>query len=136
MIDSKKNALCSVCLEANLPGKHFCQKCGAPLSSYATTAPLEQIYSLGWMYRRALSQPPRLIVVLGIWLILGPTFLWAALHIMWLGHGFWLNTIIAVFWTGLSGVILCCVTKNYIVERMHNGNDGCEGIHESTDHKC
>jgi len=55
MNDSKGNALCSACFEANIPGANFCQKCGAPLSSYATTAPLEQIFFLGWMYRRALS---------------------------------------------------------------------------------
>jgi hypothetical protein len=120
MSDGKENSLCTACLEANPQGEHFCQKCGAPLSSYATTAPLEQIYSLGWMYRRALSQPVRPIVLLGIWLIIGPTFLWSIWHIVWSDERFWLNIIIAVFWAGLSGMILYRITKNFIVEIRQN----------------
>ena len=57
---------CMPRLEANPPSEHFCRKCGAPLCSYATTAPLEQVYALGWMYRKALSQPARPIVLLGV----------------------------------------------------------------------
>ncbi len=132
MNDGKENALCSACLEGNPPGEHFCRKCGAPLSSYATTAPLEQIYSLGWMYRRALSQPTRPIVLLGIWLIIGPIFLWAVRHIVWPDGRFWPNAIIAVFWTGLSGAILYRITKNYVVERNRDANDGVEEIPEPT----
>ncbi len=122
------NALCTACLEANPPSEHFCRKCGAPLSSYATTAPLEQIYSLGWMYRRSLSQPTRPIVLTGIWLILGPTFLWSAFMAVLPGEHSWLGTTSGIFMMGLSGIILYRITKNYIIERMRNGNDGAEEI--------
>lgn len=38
-----------------------------PLTFYATTAPLESVWALGWLVNRLLEQRPRLSVVLGTW---------------------------------------------------------------------
>ncbi len=84
------------------------------------------------MYRRALSQPARLIVLLGIWLILGPTFLWSLFAAVWPDERSLLYTIFTVFWTGLSGIILYRITKNYVVERMCFGKDGPEDVQGPT----
>jgi len=135
MNDGTERALCLACLESNTPNAHFCRKCGAPLSSYATTAPLEHIYALGWMYRTALSKPARPIVLLGVWLILGPTFLWtvfavgwtayfwAVSEVAWPGRDDWMSTILWLSWAGISGLILWRITKTYVVDRMCHGKD-------------
>ena len=41
------------------------------MTSYASTAPLAQVYSLGWTYRQATAGSPKFVVVLALWLILG-----------------------------------------------------------------
>lgn len=63
--------LCPQCLRGNRFGTHFCNECGAPLSAYAATGPFERLFAEGNAYRRAVEQPPRLVVVLGVWLIFG-----------------------------------------------------------------
>jgi ribosomal protein L40E len=63
--------LCISCVAPNDPAAHFCVKCGAPLTSYAATAPFEHLFAEGHVYRQAAERPQRLIVVLGIWLIFG-----------------------------------------------------------------
>jgi len=55
----------------NEPSAHFCIKCGAPLSSYASTGPFESVLAEGAVYRQAAERPRTLIVVLGVWLIFG-----------------------------------------------------------------
>jgi hypothetical protein len=63
---------CPTCMEANYPDAHFCRKCGMPLSAMAGMDPLKQIYAEGWIFRRAVSGRPSVIVLLGMWLIFGP----------------------------------------------------------------
>jgi hypothetical protein len=66
-----EHELCVQCLEPNLPGSHFCAKCGAPMSAYAATGPFEALFAEGNAYRRAAEQPRRFIVVAGVWVIFG-----------------------------------------------------------------
>jgi len=63
--------LCVSCMAPNEPSAHFCIKCGAPLSSYASTGPFESVLAEGAVYRQAAERPRTLIVVLGVWLIFG-----------------------------------------------------------------
>lgn len=53
----------------NEPSAHFCVKCGAPLSSYASTAPFESRFAIGSLLRRATERPRSFFVVLGMWMV-------------------------------------------------------------------
>src|SRR6516162_1962936 len=70
--EAVEKQLCVSCMAQNEPSAHFCAKCGAPLTSYASTGPFESIFAEGSAYRAAAERPQKLVVVLGIWLIFGP----------------------------------------------------------------
>lgn len=67
--------VCLSCLQPNAIEDHFCRKCGAPLDSYAATAPFEKIFAMGHSFRQATEGKPRLIVVIGVWLIFLPALM-------------------------------------------------------------
>ena len=69
--EADEKQLCVSCLASNDPAAHFCIKCGAPLSSYASTGPFESLFAEGSVYRQAAERPQKLVVVLGVWLIFG-----------------------------------------------------------------
>lgn len=71
--------LCPHCLVNVDELDHFCPECGGPITAHAAIGPLEQVYALGHGYRGAVSGQPRGIVVIGMWLIFGPTFLFLLL---------------------------------------------------------
>jgi hypothetical protein len=62
---------CPVCSERVEKGTHFCRKCGTPLTTFATTDPLQAVRAQGEMVRGAMKKPSRLVVA-GIWLLFGP----------------------------------------------------------------
>ena len=70
-VDADEQQLCVSCMAPNHPSAHFCHKCGAPLSSYASTGPFESVFAEGAVYRQAAERPRSLVVVLGVWLIFG-----------------------------------------------------------------
>ena len=74
--------LCLGCLFPNEAGANFCAKCGAPLTSYASTGPFESLFAEGHVYRQAVNQPRRLIVVLGVWVIFGSMLLASAVLLL------------------------------------------------------
>ncbi len=80
--ESDEQQLCTSCTTPNEPNTHFCVKCGAPLSSFATLAPFERLFAIGFIYREAADRPRKLIVVLGIWLIFGIAALFGLFVIM------------------------------------------------------
>ncbi|MCB1093565.1 MAG: zinc ribbon domain-containing protein [Verrucomicrobiae bacterium] len=63
--------LCVSCLEPNTPGANFCAKCGAPLSAYSSTGPIERVMAEGFIYRAGAECPQKAIVVMGLWILLG-----------------------------------------------------------------
>jgi len=65
--------ICPHCLGPLGPLDHFCPKCCGPVSAHASIDPLGRIYSTGRAYREAMSAKPRLVVLLGVWLIFGPS---------------------------------------------------------------
>jgi hypothetical protein len=74
--------LCLSCLSPNSPGANFCADCGAPLSSYAATGPLERIFAEGHLYRRAVAEPKNILVVIGVWLLFGVTAAYGILPLL------------------------------------------------------
>ena len=71
--EEDEKQLCLSCLSPNSPVANFCADCGAPLSSYAATGPLERVFAEGHLYRQAVAEPKSILVVIGVWLLFGMT---------------------------------------------------------------
>ena len=71
------------CFTRNSVRQNFCRRCGTPLTGLAVTDPLGQVYSEGDAYRKAIDNPDRPIVQIGMWLIVGPIFLGCVVLIVW-----------------------------------------------------
>ena len=68
--------ICPHCLAPVGQFDHFCPKCAGPVTAIASFDPMGQIYSAGRAYRLAATDKrPRGVVVLGMWLIFGPSLL-------------------------------------------------------------
>jgi len=63
--------LCLNCLAPNSQLANFCHDCGAPLSSFAATGPIESVFAEGHVYRQAVESPRSWIVVVGVWVLFG-----------------------------------------------------------------
>lgn len=70
--------LCPHCIHPLRPDAHFCKRCVAPVSSYASFGAFgdgnyEAIWSTAWILGQALTTPePRLLHAWGVTLIFGP----------------------------------------------------------------
>jgi len=107
--------LCPNCLTGNVPGTNFCQECGGPLSPYAAIGPFERIFAAGHICRKATQRPHRFIVVLGIWLTVGPVAVVTATVALseWTVH----TLLQQLFMLGLMAVcatLIAKTTHNYI----------------------
>lgn len=110
---------CISCLTQLKRSESFCHECGAPVGVTATLDPLQAIRAEGFLFRRALEGRPKLIVLVGIWLLYLPVLVISAIAAVYIiGHmrGF---SGFLFFWVmiGLSCsafVILYRITKNYI----------------------
>jgi hypothetical protein len=69
-VSQDDNLVCPHCIAPIGRFDHFCPRCGGPVTAHASNDPLGQVFSVGRAYRKA-SETPRLIVVIGIWLIFG-----------------------------------------------------------------
>jgi hypothetical protein len=114
-IDPPDMTVCPGCLSEHTEGTHFCSKCGAPLSAFATVGPLERIHAQGYAYRRAASGPTSRIVVIGMWLLILPQIFMLTLSIPSRGFVF--------IFSAAYAILLYRVTTNYIRSRTHKGDD-------------
>lgn len=71
--------ICPGCAQPIAPREHFCRHCNAPLTSFASTDPLARIRTEAEVVRRAF-QHPRLIGLVGVWLIFGPSTIAAVVY--------------------------------------------------------
>jgi hypothetical protein len=109
----EEQQLCTSCLCPNVPETHFCKNCGAPLSSYAATAPFERLFAQGHAYRQATENPRKPVVVLGIWLLFGPLAL-TGLVILFLSPDSVQSIFIGGAMFAISLAILVKTTRNYL----------------------
>lgn len=112
--DAMEHALCLQCLAPNVPTAHFCGDCGAPLSPYAATAPFESLLSEGHAWRQATSNPRRLVVVLGMWLLFGPMLAGSAWLLAMGREAGVQGWAAAAFFLPVSVVVLWKTTRNYV----------------------
>ena len=106
--------VCPHCVQANAPSMAFCVYCGAPLGMVSTIDPIQSIYAEGFAYRSAVDGPPKLILLIGMWLLFLPmagTSLVLLFTMGGPGPG-----IITPFLFLASVGVLFRMTRNYIVK--------------------
>jgi hypothetical protein len=112
--DEGEKQLCVSCRAPNEPSAHFCIKCGAPLSSYASTGPFESLFAEGAVYRQAAEQPRSFIVVFGVWLIFGIAGL-AGLVMVVMGRDTGIGyATFGAFMLVISVMLMWKSTRNYL----------------------
>jgi hypothetical protein len=111
---SDEKQLCVSCMAPNEPSAHFCAKCGAPLSSYASTGPFEHLFAEGAVYRQAAERPRSLIVVVGIWLIFGMMALGTGVVLIMSGGSGFLFTLASAGILAVSIMMIWKTTRNYL----------------------
>src|SRR3954465_1049937 len=113
---SEDGVLCPKCLLANSPGAAFCTDCGAPIGMVAAIDPIQQIHAEGFAYRSAVDGPPKLIIVLGMWLLFGPIVLLAPYLILGAFPVSLPQSAFVAFLAVASVVLLYRTTRNYMVK--------------------
>ena len=113
---AEETVVCPKCLLANSPAAAFCADCGAPIGMVATVDPLQHIYAEGFAYRSAVDGPPKLIVLVGMWLIFAPVVLATPVLVLSdLLHAF-SPRLFFLFLGACSVVVLFRSTRNYVVK--------------------
>jgi hypothetical protein len=118
-LEQNETSICPACLEPNNVFEAFCQSCGSPIGGISTLDPIQSIQTQGFLFRKAVDERPRLIVVVGMWILFFPALLasvYAAVKLISAGGGL-PNFIFFWAFVGLgyaSIVILYRVTKNYV----------------------
>jgi len=109
--------VCPACLHPFGPRTAFCSACGAPVGMVANIDPIQHIYSEGYGYRSAADGPPRLIVVIGIWMLFFPLALAGPAVIL---MGEWsmpaMERVYLMILSAISVVLVYRVTANYLVK--------------------
>ena len=113
---------CPSCQALNDRLENFCGGCGAPIGATATLDPVSTIHAEGFMLRKAVEGPPRIIVLIGVWIMFLPMLVVSAGMDIYLALNFRGLGNFVFFWVGaglmfISGVVLYRVTRNYIVRR-------------------
>jgi len=107
--------LCISCLASNEPEAHFCKKCGAPLDSYSATAPFERTLAQGFAFRAAVTGKPKLIVVIGMWILFFPPVCAAifGLYAAMIGQAPVFSLLISLAMGSIGSILIYKTTKNY-----------------------
>jgi hypothetical protein len=110
------SVVCPKCLRSNSTTAAFCADCGAPIGMVAAVDPIQQIHAEGFAYRSAVDGPPKLIILIGMWLLFGPLALMGpTLLIDGASNGI-PKAILFNILSACSAIILYRTTRNYIVK--------------------
>jgi hypothetical protein len=112
---SPERVLCPKCLLSNTPSAAFCADCGAPIGMVSTVDPMQLIQAEGFAYRSAVDGPPKLIVLLGMWVIFGPMLI-AGPFVLFEGPVRSSETLTLTLVALASAVVLYRTTRNYYVK--------------------
>jgi hypothetical protein len=109
---------CPSCLAQNRGVESFCHQCGSPVGPMTNLDPIQTIQTEGFLLRKALAGRPRLIVVLGIWILHLPVLvvgIGVTIHLLLNLRGA-SDFVFILVMSGLSYyafVVLYRITKNY-----------------------
>jgi hypothetical protein len=128
-MDQNHAIVCLKCGRLALPGENFGAACTAPLTAHAVCDPFDVIRTEGFIYREASQHPEKLIVVIGMVILFGPTFVIAVLGVTVVPLIFLLDArhkdlisdwgalllalIICGAWAAISGKLLYRTIGNY-----------------------
>ncbi len=115
----KEIIACLSCLAPNNWSIDFCENCGSPIGMTSTLDPLKTIQAEGFLLRKATSERPKFIVLLGIWLLFLP---WLggtsaiAINMMVKGKGVadFIFFLISIALALVAVRVLFLVTHNYL----------------------
>jgi hypothetical protein len=118
-MQTNESIICPSCQAVNRRFEAFCRQCGAPIGATATLDPLNVIRAETQLYDKVLESRPKLIVVIGVWLLFFPILLVCLPGAIFLliEHSsaigfvaFWFGIILSV----VAVVMLYRTTKNYL----------------------
>ena len=117
-------ALCIRCGKPNPEVRDFCQHCRAPISTYSVMGPFESAVAEGWgLGEAATRKRPSGIMLIGLWLILGPTVLVWIYMAFFQGDGDVFGRVLAALMSVLFGALHYMVTRNYVRARPSDSED-------------
>ena len=120
--DSGETVICMSCSAPNSRSEAFCRECGAQILITSALDPMQAIKAEGELLHKALEGKPRLIAVVGTWILFLPVLaasIWGAINLTLNTRG---TTGFFFFWV-LVGLSFICfvalyrVTRNYLINR-------------------
>jgi len=113
----EKKPLCTNCGTPNILREDFCTNCGCPLNSYAQIDPIKRIRTYGFMFRSAVKNPEKPIILVGGWIVLAPPVIFSYLFIATGGYDNFYElfraALVCIFCSGA----LFLLTRNYLARR-------------------
>src|SRR5687768_156092 len=121
-IDEKTLVVCMSCMTPNDNSDKVCQNCRASLSENSSLDPMQTIQNEGALLRKAVSARPKLIVLLGTWILFVPwiiTTIFIEIQILanWDGLPSMVFFLIGVVLFLAAVIIIYKVTRNYQASR-------------------
>jgi len=117
---TQRSITCASCKTVNEHGEVFCRECGTPVA--ASAKPLNFVPAVDNIEPKepkALQRRPRLVVVIGLWVLFLPTLIWNLILASDIVTNFRSRENLAMFW--LAGALVCLslfvlfrITRNYI----------------------
>ena len=121
-LENKPMIVCMSCMMPNDKLDIICQNCGAALTETSALDPMQTIQNEGALLRKAVSARPKLIVLLGTWILFVPwiiatVFLEIQILANWDGLPSMVFSLIGVALFLAAVVIIYSVTRNYRAAR-------------------
>lgn len=115
--------LCPSCLQGVPYPDTLCPHCGAPVCGTAGMAPWERTLAEGFIYRSAVANPRKRIVLTGVWLLFFPSLITGCV-LAWMQSrsGFYgpVAFLLPIFQIVVSTAVLYQTTMNYYRRPMVN----------------
>lgn len=70
--ENEEGLVCSSCLFVNSPDATHCHECSVPIDGVDA---LQRIRSVGFTPRSTVESPPKLVILIGVWMIFAPAVL-------------------------------------------------------------
>lgn len=116
---SERSISCASCQTVNDQGEVFCRECGAPIVSPPISNPEQLKEAEVSLPLKAREKRPKLVVVLGLWLLLFPTLILSAYVALDIATSYRNRSSFIPFWlvVGLCLILaisLYRITRNYL----------------------
>ncbi len=117
MDELSETIICAACSYENPLGADFCEECGSPVSATANLDPIHLIRSQGLLYRKAALGRPKLIALIGMWILLLPGIVMIPVLVLATGLSgqiIWFYPVFEMLMWVVGVVILFRATANFL----------------------